>query len=115
VACPFGVSSGHPPACCPASQALAIPVKYTAAARFHPPRVRCLPYTSGSYEQLAEHWNGTTWTVQPTPSPHGGDLTSVSCTSAAACTAVGFYDAGTGGLAALADRWNGTSWAIQRT
>ena len=43
---------------------------------------------------LAERWNGTSWTIQPTPSPpgaHSSDLTGISCTSATACTAVGNY------------------------
>ena len=48
------------------------------------------------------------------PGPARGDLTSVSCTSASACTAVGFYAGSTGGFAALADRWNGTAWSVQR-
>jgi hypothetical protein len=43
----------------------------------------------GSY---AEHWDGTTWTIQAVPSPTqaiGSQLLGVSCTSASACTAVG--------------------------
>jgi hypothetical protein len=39
----------------------------------------------------------------------------VSCTSATACTAVGYYRAGPGGLAVpLAESWNGTAWTIQQ-
>jgi hypothetical protein len=60
----------------------------------------------------AEAWNGVTWAVQPVPAPAGsGDvsaLAGVSCTSAAACIAVGHDNA-----AMLAERWNGTKWAIQ--
>src|SRR5215472_815053 len=61
---------------------------------------------------LAERWDGTRWTIQPTPNPAqgGGFLASVACTSAAACTAVGVSNAGT-----LAEGWNGTSWSIQPT
>ncbi len=43
---------------------------------------------------LAEAWNGSTWTAQPTPnlSQGGADhLYGVSCTAAAACAAVGQY------------------------
>ncbi len=41
---------------------------------------------------LAEFWNGTTWTVSPTPNPAGSSdagLVSVSCASASSCTAIG--------------------------
>jgi hypothetical protein len=70
---------------------------------------------------LVEQWNGTHWTIVPTPNPNGigGGLQSVSCVSAAACTAVGtFYTTAEVALvestnpvaaaAANADRSNGT-------
>ncbi|HEX9032603.1 MAG TPA: hypothetical protein VF834_12215 [Streptosporangiaceae bacterium] len=67
-------------------------------------------YLSSSYTilSLAEEWNGTTWTLQSTPSqtasaPAPTQLDGVSCVSATFCEAVDFY-----GL--LAERWNGTSW-----
>jgi hypothetical protein len=57
------------------------------------------------------------WSKLPTPNPSGGTnsgLLAVSCTSAAACTAVGSYDAKTSGHELpLAERWNGKTWAIQ--
>jgi hypothetical protein len=62
---------------------------------------------------LAERWDGTNWTIQPTPKPPGvvsAQLSSVSCTSSTACTAVG-----SAGSTSLAERWNGTNWAIQPT
>jgi hypothetical protein len=64
---------------------------------------------------LAEHWNGSTWTIQPSPTPSSpsdpdGSLNGVFCTSASQCTAVG----GTGS-AALAERWNGSTWTVQQT
>jgi hypothetical protein len=43
---------------------------------------------------LAERWNGTAWVIQATRNPggtNGSYLSGVSCTSATACTAVGFY------------------------
>jgi hypothetical protein len=64
---------------------------------------------------LAEHWNGSTWAIQSTPSPAGsGDtaLESVSCPALDDCIAVGFAQPA-GSTRALAERWNGTSWAIQ--
>ncbi|HEV2377774.1 MAG TPA: hypothetical protein VGS19_37130 [Streptosporangiaceae bacterium] len=63
---------------------------------------------------LAEVWNGTTWRVQPTPSPQSpfgavdNDLEGVSCVSATFCEAVGN---GPNGMSALA--WDGTSWKVQ--
>lgn len=53
-----------------------------------------------------------TWRVMP--SPAGGALNAVFCTSPTACTAVGLIDSGpfqSGSI--LAERWNGTSWSIQ--
>ena len=65
---------------------------------------------------LAEHWNGTKWTIQQTPDPNGNggnDLNGVSCASARACTAVGSQFSGT--YALLSERWDGTRWTTQRT
>src|ERR1039458_7046818 len=49
---------------------------------------------AGKSVALVERWNGTTWSIEATPS-HAGDfaiyLSGVSCTSATACTAVGYY------------------------
>src|SRR6266702_1955220 len=61
---------------------------------------------------LAERWNGTSWSIQPTPNPAqgGGFLASVACPTSSGCTAVGASNAGT-----LAEGWNGTSWSIQPT
>jgi hypothetical protein len=60
---------------------------------------------------LAERWDGTRWRIQRTPNPAAGaGLSAVSCTSSAACTAVGESEAGP-----LAERWDGTAWRIQPT
>jgi hypothetical protein len=67
---------------------------------------------------LAERWNGKQWTIQRTPSPVGttpSHLTGVSCTAMHACTAVGYYDDGSGKQVTLAERWNGKTWTIQPT
>jgi hypothetical protein len=43
---------------------------------------------------LAEHWNGTAWTIEPTPNPSDpvdAYLSGVSCTAPTSCTAVGHY------------------------
>jgi hypothetical protein len=67
---------------------------------------------------LAERWNGTSWTVQHTPSPRAAAksfLIKVSCTSATACTATGFWTGPGGVQRTLAEQWNGRSWRILRT
>jgi hypothetical protein len=68
---------------------------------------------------LAEVWNGITWAIQPTAKLPGaspdGELSGVSCASAMACTAVGYYRDGSGQPVPLAEAWNGTAWAIQPT
>ncbi len=74
--------------------------------------------SSGVEETLAERWNGTSWVVETTPNPSGAEnsvLGGVSCTSATACTAVGYYLNNSGVALTLAEGWNGTSWAIQTT
>lgn len=62
---------------------------------------------------LVEHWNGSTWSIQRTPTAGGleGFLAGVSCTSPDACTAVG---GGAHGHPRV-ERWNGTAWRLQRT
>jgi len=56
---------------------------------------------------FAEGWNGTTWTVQTTPSPSGTDdspLNGGSCTTASTCTAVGEYQNSSGTYLTMAER-----------
>jgi hypothetical protein len=67
---------------------------------------------------LAETWDGSAWTLLPSPPPSRlGELSSVSCPAAGFCVAVGSYlhAPSFGVLAApaapLSVRWNGTSWA----
>jgi sugar lactone lactonase YvrE len=73
------------------------------------------------YEALAEHWNGTSWSVEATPAVVGKTdswLEGVSCTSSSACTAVGYASVGHSGSSVHqteAMRWNGTKWAVEST
>ncbi len=74
-------------------------------------------FTSHRQVTLAERWNGSKWSIEHTPNPKGGstiELDGVSCRSARACTAVGFYFKGST-VATLAERWNGTRWSIEHT
>ena len=66
---------------------------------------------------LAERWNGTAWSIQPTPTPLGaGDagLSGVSCPATTACTAAGAFG-NPPGSNTLAEHWDGTAWSIQPT
>jgi hypothetical protein len=61
---------------------------------------------------LAESWNGTRWTITPTPTPKSGDLNGVSCLSATRCTAAGSYrPVPSSHLLTLIESWNGTRWS----
>ena len=71
---------------------------------------------SGVGVTLAEHWNGSTWRIQPTPNPRGAavsSLSGVSCTAPSACMAVGASITRAGAFQPLAERWDGTRWTIQ--
>jgi hypothetical protein len=77
-----------------------------------------LQESSSGSGPLAEVWNGTAWAAQATPLPAGsvaGSLAGVSCTSAGACTAAGYYYNASETELSLAEVWNGTSWTVQST
>jgi Fibronectin type III domain len=59
---------------------------------------------------LVGKWDGSAWSVSASPSPAGGYLQQVACSSASACTAIGFANAD-----ALVEHWNGTAWTIDST
>lgn len=65
------------------------------------PTVRNLP--------LIEHWDGTSWTVVPSPRIAGSStfLQGIAAASATDVWAVGFTDAST-----LIEHWNGSSWTV---
>jgi hypothetical protein len=73
--------------------------------------------STGGHLPLAEHWNGTAWTIQPSPSPGGSEdaiFNAVSCASGTACTAVGSYATLDGTQFTMAEGWNGTAWTALR-
>ncbi len=95
------ISEFHSVSCASASACVAVGAHDTAA---------------GGNVALVERWDGTRWTMQPTPRV-GHALTAmlsgVSCTAVNACTAVGSFDNSAGIQVPLAERWNGATWAIQ--
>jgi hypothetical protein len=67
---------------------------------------------------LAEHWNGSRWTIQPTPAPAHGispEFTGLSCATVRSCTAVGTVFGAHSGDRTLAEHWNGSIWRVQAT
>jgi hypothetical protein len=63
---------------------------------------------------LIESWNGTKWSVVPSPAEGvESSLAAVSCVSATSCTATGSFVASEGGApGSLAESWNGSSWSV---
>jgi hypothetical protein len=71
---------------------------------------------SGQSSGLVEQWNGSTWTVVPSPALPGFNwtiLNSVSCSSPTACVAVGStLDLTSDDQTAIAEGWNGAQWTM---
>lgn len=65
--------------------------------------------SSGGSLTLAESWDGTSWTVEPTPNPNASSyngFTNLSCApEGKPCTAVGFS-----GNTTLTESWDGMTW-----
>ncbi len=67
---------------------------------------------SGLYQTLVAHWNGSAWSVVPSPNTAADQdniLSSVTCNASTDCWAVGSYD---NYSKALIERWDGVSWTI---
>jgi len=72
--------------------------------------------STGPTLTLAEAWNGTRWKIQRSPSRAGASgsvLQAVSCPSATACSAVGYYYNRAGTRFAMAEARNGSKWRRQ--
>ncbi|MGZ6969328.1 MAG: hypothetical protein ACXVKN_16490 [Acidimicrobiia bacterium] len=60
---------------------------------------------------LMLHWNGTEWSITPSPTPagpSGGTLSAVSCVTPTRCLAVGFIVTRSTATRSLVESWNGT-------
>jgi len=66
------------------------------------------------YQTSIFHWNGTSWSVVPSPdvNQENNYLWSVAGASASDAWAVGFYDTGFE-LKTMTQHWDGTAWTIQ--
>ncbi len=67
---------------------------------------------------LIENWNGSSWSIVPSPTPtgpgvQGAVLQGVTCVSATSCVAVGFSTDNTGAnLQAVIEQWDGSTWTL---
>jgi hypothetical protein len=71
---------------------------------------------AASHDQtLAEHWNGTSWTIVPTPDPgpSHNDLNGVAAISTNDVWAIGeYWDPTIGAWLEFAAHWNGSAWSV---
>jgi hypothetical protein len=68
------------------------------------------PAAQGSASAIAEHWNGSSWTLVNLP-PTAGYLYSVACPSSDDCWAVGStLDTNDNPLQSYVLHWNGSAW-----
>jgi hypothetical protein len=73
-------------------------------------------YLSASHvKTLAETWNGSTWSLVPTPDAYRSrdiELLAVSCVRASDCFAVGIDFGRHALVTTLAERWDGHTWTV---
>jgi hypothetical protein len=70
----------------------------------------------GAQKALVEHWNGSHWSIMPSPNPIGPigtatNLDGVSCPSPHSCFAVGRFSFAFA-TSSLVEHWNGSYWSI---
>ncbi len=68
-----------------------------------------------AFVPLAERWNGSRWSIEPTPRPpkaKNSELLGVSCPTSRECIAVGDYDTASNVSYGFAERWNGSRWTL---
>lgn len=74
-------------------------------------------HTSGQVQTATEHWDGSSWTLVPSPSPGGGEnaLNGVSEISTNDVWAVGYYQVAKktseSAFRTLTEHWNGSTWS----
>jgi hypothetical protein len=69
-------------------------------------------YPSPTLSTLTEHWDGSQWSIVPSPNQGGASsFRSVSAVSSNDVWAVGYYGQGLI-VQALVEHWNGTAWEV---
>jgi len=73
-----------------------------------------IPKNNANTQALIEHWNGTSWTIIPSPNvnSNNNNLNAVAAISANDVWAVGWYYTDNNISNTLIEQWNGTSWVI---
>ncbi len=73
-------------------------------------------YTNGPHTSLIESWDGSRWSVVPSPSPGISytEVNGVSCASKDACSVVGYYDI-RAATKILVESWDGSRWSVVPT
>ena len=63
---------------------------------------------------LIEYWNGTAWSIVPSPdgSANGSDLLGVTAIAANNAWAVGTFSDNSGNFESLIEHWNGHAWKV---
>ena len=71
-------------------------------------------YKGAIQRTLAEHWNGTTWSVVTSPNvgSNWNDLSAIMAISPKDVWAVGTFTSGTDPLHTLIEHWDGTTWSV---
>lgn len=67
------------------------------------------------YQTLTEHWNGSSWSVVPSPNvgTYSNTLDGIAAVSTNELWAVGSYDTNSHNHSqALIEQWNGSSWSV---
>lgn len=75
----------------------------------------CCPGQSGTKNRsLIEHWDGTAWSIVPSPSaePAGSQLQGISAVSPTDVWAVGYTAPSTNGNLTLIEHWDGAMWSV---
>jgi hypothetical protein len=73
-------------------------------------------HSNSQTTSLIESWNGSQWSVVPSPSPGVVQtlVNGVSCAAQNACSAVGSYSTRTA-TKTLVESWDGSSWSVAPT
>jgi len=72
-------------------------------------------YSSGGNRTLAMRWDGSVWSIVPTPTPEGHSFVTmwgVGCAASDRCWAVGYSFDGVADYAALMLGWDGEAWTL---
>lgn len=69
----------------------------------------------GNNQPLAEHWDGTSWSIVPTPSVEVGNLLGVAAVSSTDVWAAGSLLLSSRGNTASFIHWNGRKWTVAKS